>query len=112
MKKTIHWIIGFMLLAPIAAHAADTAAGKAKYDSLWVSCHGAMGKGDGVAAVALNPKPRNLTVTAKTDAELAKTIKEGGASVGLSPSMPAWGGVLNDADIANVIAHIRSLKGH
>ncbi|MDO8519548.1 MAG: cytochrome c [Deltaproteobacteria bacterium] len=108
----MNWIIlsGFLILSSATAQAADAAAGKAKYDTLCTSCHGPAGKGDGVAAAALNPKPRDLTVTVKTDAELAKVIKEGGAAAGLSPSMPPWGGVLNDLDIANVIAHIRSLK--
>lgn len=92
------------------AHAGDAVAGKAKYDMLCVSCHGATGAGDGVAAAALNPKPRNLTVTTKTDAELHKVIKEGGAANALSASMPAWGAMLPDPDIDNVIAYVRSLK--
>ena len=45
----------------------------------------------------------------KTDAQLANVIKNGGPASGLSTSMPAWGAMLNDADVANVIAYIRSL---
>jgi len=90
--------------------AADTAAGKAKYDMLCASCHGATGHGDGVASAALNPKPRDLTASTKSDAELKGVIKNGGASAGLSPSMPAWGAMLQEADIDNVIAYVRSLK--
>ena len=36
------------------------AQGKAIYDDKCAACHGAGGKGDGVAASALNPKPANL----------------------------------------------------
>jgi len=96
------------------AQAADIAAGKVKFDQLCATCHGANGKGDGPASAALNPKPRNFADAAlmskKTDADLAKVIKNGGAANGLSPVMPAWGAALSDADIANVIAYIRSFS--
>jgi mono/diheme cytochrome c family protein len=36
------------------------AKGKASYGSNCAACHGDAGLGDGVAAVALDPKPRNL----------------------------------------------------
>ena len=36
------------------------AKGKKQYESACGSCHGNDGKGDGVAAVALDPKPRNF----------------------------------------------------
>jgi mono/diheme cytochrome c family protein len=36
------------------------AAGKAIFDDKCAACHGPQGKGDGVAAAALNPKPANL----------------------------------------------------
>ncbi len=39
----------------------DAAKGKAAFDQLCASCHGAAGKGDGPAAAALTPKARNLT---------------------------------------------------
>ncbi|OGQ05849.1 MAG: hypothetical protein A2W61_06600 [Deltaproteobacteria bacterium RIFCSPLOWO2_01_44_7] len=91
----------------------DVAAGKAKYNLLCTTCHGATGKGDGAAAAALNPKPRNFQDVAymskKTDADLKKVIQQGGAAVGMSPVMPPWGSSLNDQDVANVIAYIRSL---
>lgn len=89
---------------------ADLGAGKAKFDQLCATCHGAKGHGDGAAAASLKPTPKDLTKTAKTDAELRKVITQGGAAAGLSPIMPAWGGVLSDADVTNIIAYIRTLK--
>jgi mono/diheme cytochrome c family protein len=94
------------------AISADATAGKGKYDTLCATCHGPTGVGDGVAAASLNPKPKNLKESTKTDAELKKIIKEGGASVGMSMMMPAWGTILSDADVDNVIAYIKVLKGN
>ena len=58
-----------------------------------VPCHGATGTGDGAAAAALNPKPRNYTDAAwqasVTDEQLKKTILYGGAAVGKSAVMPS-----------------------
>lgn len=115
MKKIVSFLTIVTLAgASLSAQAADAAAGKTKYDTLCAACHGATGKGDGMAAAALNPKPRNLAdpavMSKKTDADLAKVIKNGGAAVGLSPTMPPWAGSLSDDDIANVIAHIRTFK--
>ena len=89
--------------------AADTKAleqGKAIYVRECSSCHGLQGKGDGPAAIALTPKPRNLAkVTAdqnKTDDQFFQQI-----SGGRSP-MPAYKSVLSDTQIRQVIAYIRS----
>jgi len=55
------------------------------------TCHGSSGHGDGPAAVALNPKPRNYSDAewqkSVTDEQIKKTIVEGGAAVGKSPLM-------------------------
>jgi len=71
----------------------DVAAAQTIFSERCVVCHGAEGKGNGPAAGALNPKPRNYTDAAwqakVTDDELRKTIKLGGAAVGKSPLMPA-----------------------
>jgi len=89
----------------------DPAKGKEKFELICASCHGPGGKGDGPAAAALDPKPRDLSdpayVSTLTDEHIFKTVKEGGASVGRSPLMPAWGGTLTDDDIWNVIAYVR-----
>lgn len=75
-------------------------------------CHGQNGASDGPAAQAMNPKPRDFTDKgwqgSVDDARIAKVIKEGGASVGLSPTMAPWGSVLSDADITEMVAKVRS----
>jgi mono/diheme cytochrome c family protein len=96
-----------------AAQKGDPKAGKAKYDSLCASCHGASGKGDGPAAPSLNPKPQDHTngkhMNSLADKDLVDIIKGGGAGVKKSPLMPPWGGALKDEDISNLVAYIRSL---
>lgn len=91
---------------------ADPVAGKAKYETLCVGCHGVSGKGDGPAAAALNPKPRNYTdkkyMGTMKDEDIFKITKEGGAAVGKSQLMPAWGAALSDQDIRNIVAYIRT----
>lgn len=91
----------------------DVKAGKAKYDANCVGCHGAAGKGDGAAAAALNPKPGDMTdgkaMKALSDKYLFDIIKDGGASQKKSPIMPASGKKLNDQEISDIVAYIRSL---
>ena len=93
----------------------DPKLGKQKYveNMRCSACHGESGIGDGPAAVALNPKPRNYTdcsvMSKKSDPELFKVIKEGGVAAGLSPLMVAFGSQLSDKEIWDVIAFIRSI---
>ena len=113
-------MIAMLLLVPCvlfstalvrAAEKGDAAKGKETFQTTCAACHGPEGKGDGVAAAALDPKPRNLTdaafMSTQSDDRVYKVISEGGASVGLSPMMAAWGGTLSKQDIWNVIAYIR-----
>ncbi len=71
----------------------DVTAAQTLFNERCVVCHGAEGKGNGPAAGALSPKPRNYTDSAwqatVTDDQLRTTIKLGGAAVGKSPLMPA-----------------------
>ena len=72
-----------------------------------VSCHGAKGKGDGAAAVALNPKPADWTsakVQDETDGELFWKITTGRGA------MPAWRH-LPESDRWALVRYIRTLRG-
>jgi cytochrome c oxidase cbb3-type subunit 3 len=119
VKRTQYVPIFLMALCALVlgtalfAHAADVEQGKNLYGHFCASCHGQSGKGDGPAAAALNPKPRDHTdketMSKLSDDELLKVIKNGGASVGKSPLMPAWGASLKDEQIKDVIAYVRTL---
>lgn len=88
--------------------------GKAKFKELCSSCHGEGGKGDGPAAVALTPKPANFTDAAHaatvTDEYIYGMIKEGGAANGKSPLMVSWKAALNETQLMDVAAYVRSLS--
>jgi len=90
------------------AVAADpVAAGKLVYQARCVLCHGPEGKGDGPAAAALNPKPRNHTdgayMNSRTDEELLAVIHNG------KGGMPAWKSVLSEQEMQNVLKYVRTL---
>ena len=104
--------LAFAAAALLSVPSVASADGKSDYETYCVTCHGATGKGDGAAAAALDPKPRDFSdakywETAK-DADVKKVIKEGGAAVGKSPLMAAWGAVLDDAKIDEVVKYIKS----
>lgn len=105
---------------PAAAIAGDAAAGKVIFDTNCMTCHGMTGSGDGPLAAALDPKPRDLSAGAfkfdtdadgatGTDADLKNVITQGAMTFGGSPLMAPWP-ALSDADLANVIAYLRTLK--
>lgn len=87
--------------------------GKQWYYVYCVGCHGWLLHGDGPNAVYLDPYPRKLTagkeyMNKKTNVELFTVIKGGGGAVELSECMPAWGNLVQDQDIWNIIAWIRA----
>lgn len=90
-----------------------TPTGKAAYATYCLTCHGQGGKGDGPAAAALDPKPRDLSDRAYMaqldDQYLFHVISKGGAAVGKSPLMPP--AALGEQDIQHVIAYLRTLAG-
>ena len=80
------------------------------FATVCVMCHGASGHGDGVAAAALTPKPRDFTTGdwqkgTKNDA-IEKIILVGGAAMGKSPVMPANPQLKDKPD---VIAALRTI---
>ena len=105
---TLTWML--FSVGTKSVYAAD---GKEIFANSCTSCHGKTGKGDGAAAAALNPKPKDLTdkayVSKLDDEYLMKIISKGGSAVGKSPLMPPFGATLKEADIKNVVAYIRSL---
>ena len=103
-------------LAPGAPAAGDAAAGKELYTALCARCHGESGRGDGPAGALLETKPRDFTDCARmqaiSDQELVAVIREGGPARHLSKDMPPWGKALQDQEIADLMAYIRSFCAH
>ena len=109
------------LFTPTVAQAGDAEAGKASYATFCLTCHGPTGAGDGPVGVALQPPPRNFGEgnflfdtdgdgKPGTDADLKNVIKNGAQAYGGSPLMTPWGH-LQDADLENLVAFVRTLKG-
>ncbi len=107
------------VVAPIAGDVQDagtpTERAAAKFAAVCSVCHGASGAGDGPAAAALNPKPRNFGEVAwqeaTTDEALRKVILEGGAAVGKSPTMPANPDLASDPEtLGELVKLLRGMK--
>jgi len=102
-----------MALPSLAVAQGNAEKGKALFAQNCAACHGTAGKGDGAAAAALNPKPRDLTdkayIGGLKNEYLIDIVKKGGAAVGKSAAMPPWGAAMKDDQIRDVITFVRSL---
>jgi mono/diheme cytochrome c family protein len=89
------------------ATTASVEVGQRVYTERCVLCHGASGKGDGVGAAGLDPKPRDHTdgsyMNTQTDEALLNVIKNG------KGNMPAWGNVLSEVESQSVLMYVRTL---
>jgi len=87
--------------------------GRAVYRHYCKICHGEQGGGDGFNSAMLEPPPRNFTDDAfwkqATDKELTNVITRGGRAAGKSRLMPSWGHTLDEAQIQDVIAYLRTI---
>jgi cytochrome c oxidase cbb3-type subunit 3 len=92
----------------------DASRGADLYATYCWTCHGKSGKGDGPIAAAYKPPPRDLTdqsyVASLSDYDLYHVISQGGAMMGRSAAMPAWGQVLTPQDMWDLVAYIRQLS--
>ncbi len=90
--------------------ALDLAQGRKLFEANCASCHGMLGRGDGPAAVNINPKPPALgdeqTMNAVTPAMMFRKI-----SVGVTgTAMPAWSSKLTAEQRWDVVAYLESLR--
>ena len=86
--------------------------GQVIYAQSCALCHGETGKGDGIGAQALNPKPADHTseqVQGQTDGELFWKISNGRGQ------MVGWGmganPIISESDRWDLVNYIRTLKG-
>jgi mono/diheme cytochrome c family protein len=87
--------------------------GQALYGYYCTICHGVTGQGGGFNSYNLAVPPAKhadpARMAARSDTQIQEIIKEGGAVLGMSPLMPAWGGVLTGREASDVTAFIRTL---
>jgi len=100
---------------PVPASPENIAKGKTLYETkgTCMNCHGAGGKGDGIAGTILNPTPRNFTNCEfekhKTDGEMFWVIKNGIAGTGMVALVPAQ---INEEEAWTIIHYERSFCQH
>lgn len=103
----------------VAAAPAAGDAGATAYQMYCVTCHGASGKGDGVAAASLNPKPADFSAGAfKYDAngngtkgevdDIKAIVHDGAAKHGGSPLMAPWP-MLSADQLQAVAEYVKSM---
>lgn len=109
MKKKLTWLLLGSWIGAIwipLAWAAEAKGGKAIYDKLCVSCHGADGKGNPAMTKVFGEKTLNIATkqtSQKKDDELLKVVVEGRGK------MPASGKGLNKTEQKQILEHVRSL---
>lgn len=92
---------------PFANNEDATKKGKKLYNQLCSICHGDKGKGDGVAGVALTPKPGNFTtdkVQSQSDGALFWKMTNGRAP------MAAYKDLIKEEERWQLVNYIRTLK--
>ena len=99
--------------APVTTVAQEFDAAGA-YQMVCALCHGAAGAGDGAGGAALDPKPASFTDAAfwaeRTDEQVAQAISGGGAAIGKSPLMPAWGAMYNEGQVAAMVTYLKTFQ--
>jgi mono/diheme cytochrome c family protein len=116
MRKNVALFAALLCLAGVGARAGraqSPAQGQKLYATYCSGCHGDAGKGDGPAARSLPVKPIDHTdgkaMNGLSDKYLQEIISKGGTAVGKSSFMPGWGGQLNEAQVRDIIAFMRSI---
>ncbi len=89
---------------------------RATYLRYCASCHGPTGRGDGFNAAFVQPvRPARLfdraLLSRRPDDTLFDGIHSGGAILGRSAWMPAWGDTLSSAEIRALVRYLRELCG-
>jgi mono/diheme cytochrome c family protein len=105
-KKWVSPAAADQLKNPFAGDANSVKEGKKLYIANCSPCHGNGGKGDGIAAASVNPKPADHTsavIQKETDGSLYWKLTEG-----RSP-MPSYKQILTDAQRWQLINFIRTL---
>jgi mono/diheme cytochrome c family protein len=102
-------LLGGMSMAP-AAGDRDATRGRELYARYCTGCHGVDGRGE---AKTFRPNVGNLAVKEYldqvSDEYLFAAIKQGGVAVGKNAAMPAWDKQLDDGQIWDVVAFVRTL---
>jgi len=92
----------------------DAERGAALHLQHCAACHGVDGSGDAIVMhMDVPPKDQSDPVYMKTlpDEFLYLAVCKGGEAVGRNFIMPAWGDLLSDQDIKDLVAQMRTFSG-
>ena len=98
MRRALPWMLG--LVAATSAWAADPQRGGDLYAHHCAGCHGARGRPE-LAGAPDFTRPGALM---KSDLAIAATLRQGRGA------MPAYGGLLRERDLLDLVAHLRTLR--
>lgn len=83
------------------------------YDTYCAQCHGMSRNGKGINTVGLSVQPRDHTDARSmgdmSDEHIATAIRGGGLAINKSILMPAWGNVLTEAQIGDLVHYLRAV---
>lgn len=101
----------FGFSSPASADEPYTQNALRNYNTYCIQCHGVNRNGKGINSRDMSVQPRDHSdakgMTDIPNDEIFKVIKEGGLAVNKSVLMPAWGNVLNDGEIKELVAYLR-----
>jgi mono/diheme cytochrome c family protein len=92
---------------PLQGNSVATEKGKKLYKQLCAICHGDKGKGDGMAGMALKPRPADFSsssIQAQSDGALYWKLTEG------KPPMASYKTVLSEEERWQLVNFIRTMK--
>ena len=105
------FLFALLLAASMPSWAGESAADN--YKTYCVQCHGMEGNGKGINVRDMSVVPRDHTdaksMSARSDDDLFKVIKEGGLAINKSVLMPPWGDTFSDEEIRGLVQHLRKL---
>ena len=105
------WVLTAFTVAPMPVFAKESAADN--YRTYCWQCHGSAGNGKGINIRDMSVQPRDhtdsKTMSALSDDDIFKAIKEGGQAVNKSVLMPPWGNTFPDEEIRDLVQYLRGL---
>jgi mono/diheme cytochrome c family protein len=110
MTRPARGFAAVFLVALGGVAAAEPERGRVIYEQRCAACHGANGDGNGLAAAAMEPRPKNLRDAdfwrGRTAADVRQVVRDGKRGTLMAP----FAGALSDADIDAVVAYVESFR--
>jgi len=112
--RFVHHLLSLPVLAALGGHAAFAqTTGAELYDAACAACHGSDGAGKTQSELAFAVPVPDFTdcdfAAREPDSDWGAIIHRGGPIRGFDPLMPAFGEALSEADVEQILAHVRGM---